>query len=76
MWDRSTSTHVYSINAMHESVQEIPTFPKGLVTYDQQDKAFSIKGLGEALVDCYDKWKLPSDTNIDWSQRGKKIEFM
>lgn len=71
----AASAHVQSIQAMHESVPNIPTFPDQMVHYDENEKLYWIDGLAEDLTDCYTNWCLPSDLNFKWSIRGKTIRM-
>ncbi|CAM4139577.1 Gfo/Idh/MocA family protein [Lederbergia lenta] len=72
----AASTHVYSIKAIHESVPDIPDFPDNLMMFDQHHKLHWIDDLDKILLNGYEEWKLPSDMNIEWSKRGKKIELI
>ncbi|MEK3887955.1 Gfo/Idh/MocA family protein [Bacillus sp. FSL K6-3431] len=71
----AASSHVYSIEAMHESVPTISTFPEKLVKFEQQRKLHWFEGLAETLMDCYDNEELPSDRGLSWSEKGNKIDF-
>ncbi|SDK01021.1 Gfo/Idh/MocA family protein [Sediminibacillus albus] len=71
----AASTHVYCINAMHQSVTDIPSFPQELVHYQDDPKLCWVENLSETLVDCYEKSVLPNEVNIGWSQPGKTIKL-
>lgn len=70
----AASAHVQSIQAMHESVPNISSFPEQLVHYEENEKMYWVQGLADDLTDCYNNWSVPSDLNIDWSIRGKTIK--
>lgn len=71
----AASTHVQSIQAMHESVPNAASFPEQLVRYDENNQMYWIQGLADDLTNCYNNWSLPSDLNLDWSIRGKTIKI-
>jgi predicted dehydrogenase len=70
----AATPHVQSIYAMHQSVPNVPLFPKELTKRDETQKLNWIEGLEDILVECYENWSLPSSFGIDWSQKGQTIK--
>ncbi|MBM7570347.1 Gfo/Idh/MocA family protein [Aquibacillus albus] len=70
----AASSHVAFVQAMHQSVPDVPTFPQHLVNYEKDQKLYWIDGLGDILTNCYNNWTLPSDIGVEWSKKGKTIE--
>ena len=70
----AATAHVNSIHAMHQSVPNIPFFPSQITRRVDEDKLNWIEGLEETLVESYDKWSLPSELGVEWSQKGKTIK--
>ncbi|NLM11285.1 MAG: Gfo/Idh/MocA family oxidoreductase [Clostridiaceae bacterium] len=71
-------SHILSINGMQESMPEITVFPENLVkkrAFKSDDEIIYVEGLAEALTECYDLWKLPSEMDIAWAKPGKKINL-
>lgn len=71
---QASTPHAKAIQAMHQSVPEIPEFPPALVQYNEKEKRVSVEGLAETLIECYEKWSLPADLNVKWSQPGKNVQ--
>lgn len=71
----AASPHVQSVYAMHQSVSEIPLFPKSIIRRDEKQKLNWIDGLEDTLMECYENWCLPSDLDVEWSKRGKVIQI-
>ncbi|MFC7395096.1 Gfo/Idh/MocA family protein [Scopulibacillus cellulosilyticus] len=67
--------HTLSINAMQESVTDIPNFPKELIKRDKATNLIWVDGLEETLINCYDHWMLPNEIGINWSVKGKTIDL-
>ncbi|MBS4176151.1 Gfo/Idh/MocA family protein [Lederbergia citrea] len=66
--------HLLCITAMHESSKIIP-FPETLIKRDEETNVTWVEGLNETLVQCYEKWCLPSEIAVDWAQGGETIDF-
>ena len=71
----AATPHVQSIYAMHQSVPNVPKFPEHITKRDAEKKLNWIDGLDNLLQDCYEKWSIPSDLNVEWSQRGTTISI-
>ncbi|WP_163537999.1 Gfo/Idh/MocA family oxidoreductase [Gracilibacillus sp. YIM 98692] len=71
----AASAHVNAIYAMHESVPDIPTFPKQWISYHEEEKLTTVSGLEETLKECYEQSCLPNDLGVEWSSEGKMIKL-
>lgn len=71
----ASTPHVLSIQAMHQSVPEIPRFPEEISLRDNERKLNHVQGLEEVLDQCYEEWTTPSELKVDWSKQGKKISL-
>jgi len=71
----AASSHVNCINAMHQSVPHIPSFPTPITHYEKEQRLHWIQGLDDTLIECYQNWCLPSDLGIEWGKLGKTIRF-
>lgn len=66
-------TQVECIQAMHASVPDIPFFPEHLIRHEKEQKLNWVEGLDDILLECFDKWSLPHESGINWSQHGEII---
>lgn len=71
----ASTPHVLAIEAMHQSIPEAPYFPDHMTKRDDEEKQNWVEGLDQTLHECYEKWALPSDLEVEWSQRGKTIHL-
>ena len=60
------------IEAMHASM-EILDFPSELIKFDEENNIVWVRGLMEELDSSYENWALPSEMNLPWAGKGKKI---
>ncbi|MGY0691452.1 Gfo/Idh/MocA family protein [Virgibacillus sp. FSP13] len=65
--------HAICIKGMHESVPQVPKFPTKVKKYNKDIKQWQVTGLERVLMDCYDKWTLPSESKVTWAKKGKQI---
>ena len=63
------------INGIQESFPEIMTFPESMVQHDIEKGSRWVKGLSEALYDCYQKGVLPSEADFSWAKQGKLVNL-
>ncbi|MCX7014178.1 MAG: Gfo/Idh/MocA family oxidoreductase [Candidatus Sumerlaeota bacterium] len=65
------------VNGMQESVPAIVEFPRSLVRVEGEPgkRRTWVEGLGKCLTQCYDEWKLPSETGAKWGRLGKEIDL-
>ncbi|HEY8423127.1 MAG TPA: Gfo/Idh/MocA family oxidoreductase [Thermoclostridium sp.] len=71
-------SQILCINGMQESMPEITTFPENLIkkgAFPSGDEVIFVEGLADAMTECYDHWKLPSEMGIAWAKQGKKINL-
>ncbi|QGH33933.1 gfo/Idh/MocA family oxidoreductase [Gracilibacillus salitolerans] len=71
----AASAHVNAIFGIHQSVKDIPKFPKHWIAYDEERKLTTVQGLDETLKQCYQQFCLPNDLGVEWSKPGKIVKF-
>ncbi|UOQ85077.1 Gfo/Idh/MocA family protein [Gracilibacillus salinarum] len=67
--------HVNAIYGMHQSVKDIPHFPKDVIEYHEDRKLTTVENLDSIFTQCYDQFCLPNDLGVEWSQTGEIIKF-
>lgn len=72
--DAATS-HVEAVHAMHQSVPNPSIFPNKIIGVNEPSNLLFVEKLNDVFMECYDKWCLPSDLDIDWSKRGKDVKL-
>lgn len=65
------------INAAQDSMPGTVEFPKSMIELkgDPGDRVTYVPGLADALRECYEKGKLPSELGFDWARPGKEIDL-
>jgi predicted dehydrogenase len=71
----AASAHTVCINCIQESVPDAAIFPENLVCRDEDRKITWVKGLADVLNKCYEDWKMPCETDVEWACCGRKIEI-
>ena len=83
----AAASQTLCVNGLQDSMPEIRDFPAGLVRSVEGPAAPRsvvetpgarrrvVDGLDEALADCYDKEKLPSELGLAWSAKGTPIDL-
>ncbi|MFC4388751.1 Gfo/Idh/MocA family protein [Gracilibacillus marinus] len=71
----AASSQVVAIQAMHQSVEQIPQFPKHWLAIDSSRKLTIVQGLQEVFQQCYTQFCLPNDIGTAWSEQGKMIQL-
>jgi predicted dehydrogenase len=71
----AASSQTLCINGIQESAPEVITFAESMVEKNDKEHRRWVKGLAEALYDCYKKGVLPSEAGFSWSQAGKSIDL-
>jgi predicted dehydrogenase len=66
--------HTVCMNGVQETTGAIPVFPAGLIR-EEKNGLRRVEGLSGMLIQCYDEWKLPSETGCEWSVQGKSINL-
>lgn len=69
--------HVLCVNGAQESMPQIATFPEEFLKTEGSagKRKISVTGIENALLECYEKALLPSETGIPWSKPGKEIDL-
>ncbi len=63
------------INGMQESMPLIIDLPAKMIKFDKELNMKWADGLNSIIKECYQNWRLPSESNIPWARLGKKIEL-
>lgn len=71
----AASSQILCINGIQESFPEIMTFPESMIHHDVEKNSRSVKGLSEALYDCYQRDILPSEAGFSWARQGKLVDL-
>lgn len=83
----AAASQTLSMNGMQDSMPDIRDFPAGLVRSVEGPaapravaatpgaKRRVVDGLDEALADCYEKEKLPSELGLPWSAPGAPVDL-
>jgi len=71
----AASSQTLCINGIQESFPEILTFPESIVQHDMEKGSRWVKGLSEALYDCYQKGILPSEADFSWARQGGLVDL-
>lgn len=64
------------VNGIQESAPDIVTFPRTLIRRDDARGRWWVEGLDEALLECYEKGKLPSEMKYSWAKRGRTVDLV
>jgi predicted dehydrogenase len=72
----AAATQTVCINGLQESMPEIVDLPRERIrhTGEPGHRFRWVEGLSEALWQCHDAWKLPSEMGIDWSKPGRTVD--
>ena len=67
--------HTQCVLAAQESTPNINGFdPASIrITGETGHRKTVVNGLGEALIECYEKWKLPSELGFAWAKPARSI---
>jgi len=63
------------VNGTHESVGEPRRFPDAHVRVDDDAGRRWVRGLGDVLLQCYDRGMLPAEANAEWARSGEQIDL-
>ena len=71
----ASEPHTQCVLAAQESTPNINVFdPASIrITGDPGHRKTIVNGLGEALIECYEKWKLPSELGLAWAKPPRSI---
>lgn len=72
----AATPHVIAVNAMHESVPNIPSIPEELIKFDNETNSCWTYGLSNMLKYSYKNWCMPTEQINDiWGYVGEKINI-
>jgi predicted dehydrogenase len=63
------------VNGMHDSVPDIPEFPRALVRPAPDPDRIYVAGLDDLLLQCYRTGLLPGEAGAPWGIAGRIIEL-
>ena len=69
---RAAAAHTRCVNGMQESCPEIRPFPPEYIDY--RGSQCVVRGLTEALLDCYKRGILPSEAALPWAAAGASVD--
>jgi predicted dehydrogenase len=70
----AATAQTLTVNGMHESVRDIPSFPAALVDGRAPGRRF-VPGLDELLRRCYERGEMPHEAGADWAVAGREVEL-
>jgi len=71
----AASSQTLCINGIQESMPEIITFAEPMIEKNDKERRRWVKGLAEALYDCYQNETLPSEEGFSWARAAKSIDL-
>lgn len=71
----AASSQTLCINGIQESGAEIISFAESMIEKNEEERRRWVKGLDEALYDCYKKGTMPSEEGFFWAQARKSIDL-
>ncbi|MDG5786878.1 Gfo/Idh/MocA family oxidoreductase [Evansella sp. AB-P1] len=71
----TASSQTLALYGVHQSVPQPITFPENKIQFDEKDRVVWVEGLSKVLMECYDRWKLPSELGVEWAIKGKEIDL-
>jgi predicted dehydrogenase len=63
------------VNAMHDSIIGINTFPSTVVRRQEGSERLFVAGLDDILLGCYAKGILPSEAGAEWAVAGRTVDL-
>lgn len=72
----SAKAHTLCINGAQDSMPDIVDFPNEIIRREGDPIINWVEGLEDVLKDCYKNWILPSEANVTWAKRGKRISLI
>ena len=68
--------HTQCVLAAQASTPDIHVFDPASIRIagESGHRKTVVSGLGEALIECYEKWKLPSELGFAWAKPARSIE--
>lgn len=71
----AASSQTLCINGIQESVAEVVPFPPSSLHWEEKERRCWVKGLDEALDECYQKGILPGEGSFPWAQKGRRVDL-
>jgi predicted dehydrogenase len=69
----AASAQTLAVNGLHDSAGEATPFPEGLVRRDERQA--SVAALGDILLDCYRRARLPHESGVPWTVQGRPVDL-
>ena len=63
------------VNGMHDSVPDIPSFPRSLLREEQSPERVFAQGLDDILLRCYQDGTLPGEARVPWAAAGRTVNL-
>jgi hypothetical protein len=72
---QAAMSQILCLNAAQESTPEIAEFPGDLIRREGEPESarLRVEGLDEALMEAYEKERLPSEIGLPWARAGREI---
>lgn len=61
------------VNGIQESQLDICPFPDSKIVMDKN--RIWVDGLAEGFYECYERWMLPSESDLSWACRGRRVDL-
>jgi len=73
----AAASQTLCMNGIQESMPEVRDFPAGLVRAVEAEgkRRMVVEGLDEALENCYEAGRLPSEMGVPWSAKGAAVDL-
>jgi len=74
---QAAASQTLCMNGMQDSMPDIRDFPAGLVRAVEAEgkRRMVVDGLDEALENCYEAGRLPSEMGVPWSAKGTAVDL-
>jgi predicted dehydrogenase len=69
----AASAQTLAVNGLHDSAGEAAPFPEGLVRRDERQASVAV--LGDILLDCYRRGRLPHESGVSWAVKGRPVNL-
>ena len=73
----AASAQVLCVNGMQESMPEIVVFPDRMIRSRREpgNRWVTVEGLETALIGCFERSALPSETGLPWAVRATRVDL-
>jgi predicted dehydrogenase len=74
----AAESQVLCVNGIQDSAAGIVPFPAGLVreTGEGPSRRLAVEGIDRALGECFETWRLPSETGLSWARPGVPVDLV